>query len=298
MMKRRQKRSDIYVKRQIGFGDHTPTLAGDVFVNDAGEIVNVTRAQLFKTWNEVITNRDGEWCGMPVPLPGLSLVLEDKHPKADLIRKLQEITDQDVAKPSSEHGSSDDEQGWEVVNAWFTTRYHGDITGTVHLCRHQDGRIAHFFTPDKPIRNGFIFSAFETIDAWDLDTELNAMDRLSTLLSERMFSAYVLTGQFLERSKRSNLHYLFRRLRPTMVLTPNGSASTYFKPNADDYTGNEMRILTTLCLHPLGYYASTRCGAMVPTDDVIAHLMMMRGDEAMFWRRANHHSAMRAESGL
>ena len=39
-------------------------------------------------------------------------------------------------------------------------------------------------------------------------------------------------------------------------------------------------------------------GALRPTDDVIAHLLMMRGDEPMFWRRANQHEAWEVESGL
>ena len=39
-------------------------------------------------------------------------------------------------------------------------------------------------------------------------------------------------------------------------------------------------------------------GAMCPTDDVLAHLMLMRGDEAMFWRRANQHAAIDPLAGL
>jgi hypothetical protein len=37
---------------------------------------------------------------------------------------------------------------------------------------------------------------------------------------------------------------------------------------------------------------------MCPTDDVIAHLALMRGDEAMFWRRCNQHPPYRPEAGL
>jgi hypothetical protein len=54
----------------------------------------------------------------------------------------------------------------------------------------------------------------------------------------------------------------------------------------------------TLCLHPIGYYANSWAGAMCPTDDVIAHLMMMRADEPMFWRKANQHPPHRPEAGL
>lgn len=34
---------------------------------------------------------------------------------------------------------------------------------------------------------------------------------------------------------------------------------------------------------------------MVPTDDIIAHLIMMRGDERSYWSKANQHAP---EAGL
>jgi hypothetical protein len=37
---------------------------------------------------------------------------------------------------------------------------------------------------------------------------------------------------------------------------------------------------------------------MCPTDDVIAHLMLMRGDEALLWRKANQHPSWVPESGI
>jgi hypothetical protein len=37
---------------------------------------------------------------------------------------------------------------------------------------------------------------------------------------------------------------------------------------------------------------------MCPTDDVIAHLQLMRGDERMFWKRSNQHPSWRPEAGL
>lgn len=59
-----------------------------------------------------------------------------------------------------------------------------------------------------------------------------------------------------------------------------------------------MRILCCLCMRPIAYYADSWAGAMCPTDDVIAHLALMRGDEAMFWRRCNQHPPYRPEAGL
>lgn len=61
---------------------------------------------------------------------------------------------------------------------------------------------------------------------------------------------------------------------------------------------SEARILCALCLHPIAYYSKSWAGAMTPTDDVCAHLMMMRSDEHLFWRRANQHAPWRPEAGL
>lgn len=47
-----------------------------------------------------------------------------------------------------------------------------------------------------------------------------------------------------------------------------------------------------------GNYGGTHAGAMCPTDDVLAHLLLMRGDERLFWSRANQHPANRPEAGL
>ena len=126
-------------------------------------------------------------------------------------------------------------------------------------------------------------------DAWDIDAEIKAMEKLAGMLSERQWRHYCLTGSFLETSSRSRLTYVFRRSRPTVVLTPR---SKWWRPT------DEMRCLAVLCLHPVGYYDQTWAGCMVPSDDVIAHLLSMRGDEAYFWRKANQHPPSAPEAGL
>jgi hypothetical protein len=122
-------------------------------------------------------------------------------------------------------------------------------------------------------------------DAWGIEQESSAVQTLGTLVSHRQFKQYMLTGSFMERSRRTGLHYLFRRLRPTAVIDVDADA-------------DKSRVRCTLCLHPIGYYANSWAGSMCPTDDVIAHLMMMRGDEPMFWRKANQHPPHRPEAGL
>lgn len=119
-------------------------------------------------------------------------------------------------------------------------------------------------------------------DAWGIEQESNAVHLLGSLLSHRQFKQYMLMGMFGETSTRSGVFYVFRRLRPTVAISLRAKA----------------RVLCTLCMHPIGFYEATWSGAMAPTDDVIAHLMLMRGDEHMFWRRAEQHPAWEHASGI
>lgn len=237
-------------------------------------------SQIAKAISDHVTESDGEWCGFPMPLPGLGLVLESKHPLRDKVQEIQEIVDDGRSTPPS----PDDEPagGWRIVNEWPCPARGGRLL-VVH---HEDGRKTWALDPYAPRRNNFWLGPFQSADAWNLDTEYTAMDTLQTLLTERMFKAYVLTGTFMETSKRSGVHYMFRRCRPTLAF------------NAEHGSHDEVRILAALCLHPIGYYANSFAGAMTPTDDVIAHLLMMRGDEHLFWRRANQHHPMVPEAGL
>ena len=256
--------------------------------------MTLTYAELSRRISRAFQER-GEWAGVPMPLPGLGLVLESKHPGAAMIAEVQKVVDANEPPPApTMRVCRSDDLGWQVVNRWRGRLLTG-VTGTVFIARHEDGRTTWGIESDKMKRNAMLLGPLSTFDAWHLDTELTAIDRLATLLTERMFAAYLLTGSFLETSKRSGLTYFFRRCRPTIVLTPRGGAREYFYPDDDDHG---MRILVCLCLHPLAYYANTFAGAMVPTDDVIAHLMLMRGDERLFWRRANHHHPLEPESGL
>jgi hypothetical protein len=119
--------------------------------------------------------------------------------------------------------------------------------------------------------------------AWGIEQESNALKLLGTLVRHVAFKQYLLTGMFLETSKRSGVHYLFRKLRPTVAIHERQG---------------RLAIMAALCMHPIAYYSGSWAGAMCPTDDVIAHLMLMRGDEAMFWRRCNQHAAHQPEAGL
>lgn len=158
-----------------------------------------------------------------------------------------------------------------------------DTTGDEVGCRHGRGVEAepafHHIAMD--------LQTLGCADVWGIEQETNALALLQSMLRPRSFRQYLLTGMFLETSQRSGVTYLFRRLKPTVACAP------------DRKRGNDgMRVLACLCMHPIAYYAGSWAGAMCPTDDVVAHLSLMRADEHMFWKRCNQHPPYRPEAGL
>ncbi len=207
-----------------------------------------------------------EWAGIPMPLEGKSLVIEPTYKFAAL------------AKIGEESAAGND----EFAGAKLRNRFHSSLKGRDVYVYEQDGRIE--WGTDTVVNHATMeLDTLGCADAWGIEQESRAVNLLATLVGHRAFKQYMLTGMFLESSARSGVAYLFRRLRPTLALSTRGEAVT---------------ILCALCMHPIAYYGGSWAGAMCPTDDVVAHLMLMRGDEAMFWRRCNQHPAWRPEAGL
>lgn len=240
-------------------------------------------AEASRTLSALLVSRGEEWAGLPMPIPHLTLTVEPKNP---WIEKLKMI---EAACHAGEHNAPD-ERGilipshWDrfpaagavIRNFWYSTRLRQSIV----IWQDPDGRITWGVTVvDRVKRFQFVFDTMAASIAWTLETELTAMEKLATYLPSHLYNGYILTGTIVQTSKRSGVTYLFRRCRPTLAFR-------------DD------RLLCALCLHPTGYYEGTFAGSLCPTDDVIAHLLLMRADEPMFWRRANQHSVDRPESGL
>lgn len=240
------------------------------------------------TWTDVrrglqqVAAAHGSWAGMPLPLADQQLILEPKYPLAKEVLAVNSVFNalgSDV-QTREEHEAREEAKfaGWR--NRFWSFRYSSEII----IWNTTDGKIQWGKVPG--VHSGTQqLATLGCHDAWDLATEEAAMQTLKRLVPPHIYKMYVMTGQFLETSKRSGVTYVFRRLRPTIAI------------KADKRTGN-MRILCSLCLHPVGYYAGTYAGAMVPTDDVIAHLMLSRGDERLFWARANQHAPYRPEAGI
>lgn len=225
---------------------------------DASE---VTYEQLARAL-QVIAVEKSEWAGLPIPLPEHKLVLEPRFPYQFQICEINE-----GEQPSD----------WECVNSWFSKRLRGNVL--VGQC---NGRARAFLEPWQA--TDMIIGTMDASRVWPLEAEIKAMSKLAELIPDHLFRAYIMTGTFIETSKRSGVTYLFRKLRPTVAIKAQSDGT--------------LKLLCALCMHPIGFYTQTWAGAMVPTDDVIAHLLMMRGDEPKFWANANQHSVWKPQAGL
>ncbi len=208
-----------------------------------------------------------EWAGIPMPIEDLPLTIEPTYPKAKELSEMcrPEIDENDAYRDA------------KIVNRFWSSKKGRDV-----VIWRKNGK-TDWGTCGGVHGLGFMIQTLGASDAWGIEQESKAVKTLSRVLRHRQFKQYMLTGSFLERSRRSGVLYLFRRLRPTVAISTQGESP---------------RILAALCLHPIGYYEGSWAGAMCPTDDVLAHLSLMRGDEAMFWRRSNQHAPWRSEAGL
>ena len=132
-------------------------------------------------------------------------------------------------------------------------------------------------------RLAFTIRTLDAAAVWPVEAEKKAQEKLASLIPDDAFELYMLTGHFPEISKRSRVTYLFRKGRPTIALRQDEEVNY---------------ALCALCLHPIGYYGDTWAGVMCPTDEVIAHLLMMRGSEEKFWANANQHPLDRPAAGV
>lgn len=206
-----------------------------------------------------------EYAGLPLGIGGERLVVHPSYPWASVF----DAPEEDPAPPPSERRI--------VRGSFYSVHRRCDVV--IFEC---DGRIGYGLVPQIHHLDHDLRTLGCSI-AWGLEQEARAIGLLGEHVPAHHLKQYLLTGMFLESSPRSGVTYLFRRLKPTVAVS--------FK------TG-EGRILAALCMHPIAYYAESWAGAMCPTDDVIAHLLLMRGDEALYWRRCTQHAPHRPEAGL
>lgn len=226
-----------------------------------------------RNWLRKVAAHKNEWAGIPMPMEGDNLVIEPTYPFAEQLMSIGR-------KPEP---AEDIDPTFKVRNTFWSWKWRRNVT----VWELQGKIYKSIDTESNPV--ALLLQTAHAADAWGIEQEKNAIDTLGTLLRHRQFKQYLLTGMFMEKSERSGVHYMFRRLRPTLAISFN------------DRRGSKVpgpRVLAALCMHPIGYYEGSWAGAMTPTDDVVAHLMLMRGDEHMFWRRSNQHPAWVPQAGL
>lgn len=202
------------------------------------------------------------WAGFPLPAPGFSMTVDERYPFAEVFE--QEFPDD--FKIAEEEPQGEAIEG-EEINTWWRPGKPGKHVGIV---RQDDGSFRGWQSwPFSPVER--IVKTFFACRSWNVSAEMRAMKKLRRHVTREQWNCYVLTGAFLEVSKRSQLVYIFRRLRPTIVVSERGGC------------------IGILCSHPIGYYDDAWAGAMVPTDDLLSHLLLMRADEHYFWRISNQH---------
>lgn len=219
-----------------------------------------------------------QWAGIPMPLPELTMTIEPSFPRAAelmAIGSMKAASATAVEEESTDGDLAPEKSKITIRNKFWSWRYRSDV-----IVWEQDGKIS-WRTVGQGSQIDILLNTLGASDAWGIEQEGKAVDLLGTLVRHRQFKQYLLTGSFMEKSERSGVHYLFRRLRPTLAI---GTHST-----------GKMTILCALCLHSIGFYNNSWAGAMCPTDEIIAHLMLMRGDEHMYWKRSNQHPPRNAK---
>jgi hypothetical protein len=143
------------------------------------------------------------------------------------------------------------------------------------------GKVRAEIVRDDQGRINIFMNTYMASRAFSVETEMRAMEKLKGHVDPKQFERYFITGSFVEQSKRTGILYIFRRMRPTVAIR---------------YDGKKYNYLAALCMHPAAYYGGSWCGALCPSDDVIAHLMYMRADEYSFWKKSTHHPRHAAQA--
>ena len=213
-----------------------------------------------------------------MPVPGLELVLEPRYKlKAMSEFRWKECYDENgVRMPLDEEPTSEPSE-YQRVNSWWSDR----LRVTIIVVKDRGGRARAAAELEDGL--SFALRTLEAASTWPIEAEQKAQKKLASLIPAHLFELYSLTGYYSEVSNRSQITYIFRRGRPTIAMR--------------EETGG-YHVLCALCLHPIGYYGQTWAGVMCPTDEVIAHLLMMRGSEEKYWANANQHPIDHPAAGV
>lgn len=122
--------------------------------------------------------------------------------------------------------------------------------------------------------------------AHTVQAERKAERLLRKHISKQQWSDYFISGAFWELSSSGKL-YIFRKGFPTIACDCEQLDGKY-----------NITPKHTLCMHAGAYTEGTFAGGLCPTDDVIAHLLMMRTNEAHYLENCNVHQFEAPQSGV
>jgi hypothetical protein len=236
----------------------------------------MTMEQFHRGLAQWAAEEHGWYFGCPIPSLGPSErrpVIAKRAPFAD---RIFPTASEMEGQPPKEVKSAAPE-GSTYVNSW--------IGEQIVIIEHPDGK-RHAYCGELPHvgrLDRFLETVGARLGALTPRAEAKAMMNLTERLTEAQVKCYVLSNCFLETSKRSKVRYIFRKGLPTIALRDHGT---------------KMRFLAALCMHPLAYYEDTFAGSMAPSDEVLAHLLMMRSDEHNYWRNCNQHALYDPRSGV
>lgn len=212
--------------------------------------------------------------GIPLPASGGMTV----HPRFKLAGVLER--DIDYVEVDTKDAVTDDDQG--TIRTWFWAARRQRRAMIIEDKEHPGKVKLRLGEQQASERLRMLLNTLAGSRLWTFEQEGRALEMLRGLITEGQLHTYQMMGCLTETSVRTGLLYLFRKLRPTLVFTPRD------KHGLD--TPEASSLIAGLCMHPIAHYNDSWAGALCPTDDVMAHLMLMRGDEQMLWKRCNQHA--------
>ena len=231
-------------------------------------------------------------CGVPIVAPGDKFVM----PKNDsgrmrlvrfFVESMSALEHEEETEPTSEAISLGADLSRGVRNCWLMRRGSSRIAVEIaDAPPRADGSLRVKFrtarvTGDTGVRLNHLLLTLNYGKRILCESELEAGRKLASLISPEDYECYVVTGALSVTGKSGTL-YIIRKSRPTLAFAQEP----------------RMKALCALCMHPLGYFSSSWMGAMPPTDEVVAHLLMIRSDEHYFWRKANQIPFDEPNSGV
>ena len=119
----------------------------------------------------------GDWSGMPVPVPGLDLVLEPRYKHKDISEfRWSECYDEDGNRMELKEEPPGQPSEYIRVNSWWNSRYQLHIV----VLKDKQGRAR--FTVRFEERLAFVIRTLDAASAWPLEAEEKAQKRLATLI--------------------------------------------------------------------------------------------------------------------